>query len=541
MGRGDPPVRRAHRVVAEHAEHERAGLALVLQRGGGGLDRHRASELARRRERRRPRRPRRGRRGTATPAARSSAFASASESHGPAPPPRPAAAAAIARSRSGSPAGRPQRRGARERGAQARDRRHAAIQERAGGVVLQQLGQRRGDEHGRGGARGAVGEPLAHRVPARAQPRLHAGRLVVEEQQLVDGGVVGDDAHDRARAARARPRSSPCSRAGCRRSRRRGAAARAARRSRRPVARAGARSRPASSAASPESPPEQVRIASPPAGCAERARRRGTASAFASSSRSWTSSAHAAPASSTSARKTRWSPASAPVWAAAALAPAAVAPTFRTATPTSALGGPRERGGEARAVAVGLQEQRDRADVVLLDERVEQRAASSTAWLPTEATVWNRSPRPSASALTATFPLWEISATRPAARGDERVAPQRGAAVERDEPVAVRPDHRQGEPPRRPPRARPAARRRPPPRSPPRTRPARRSRGARPPGRPRARPPRGSRRRPRRPARAGRRASARTAARAPRAASGCTPQTGPAKPSAARLRSVASP
>jgi hypothetical protein len=37
--------------------------------------------------------------------------------------------------------------------------------------------------------------------------------------------------------------------------------------------------------------------------------------------------------------------------------------------------------------------------------------------LPTDATVWKRSPRPSASALTATFPLCETSATWPAARG----------------------------------------------------------------------------------------------------------------------------
>ena len=91
-------------------------------------------------------------------------------------------------------------------------------------------------------------------------------------------------------------------------------------------------SRSASSAPSPESPPEQVRIPSPrPRGRAPR-----TASALASSSRSWTSSAHAAPASRASARNTRWSPASAPVWAAAAAAPTADAPTFRTATPTPA-------------------------------------------------------------------------------------------------------------------------------------------------------------------------------------------------------------
>ena len=66
------------------------------------------------------------------------------------------------------------------------------------------------------------------------------------------------------------------------------------------------------------------------------ARRIGTASVFASSSKSWTSCAQTAPASSISARKIRWSPASAAVWAAAARAPAAELPTFNTVTRTPA-------------------------------------------------------------------------------------------------------------------------------------------------------------------------------------------------------------
>ncbi len=43
--------------------------------------------------------------------------------------------------------------------------------------------------------------------------------------------------------------------------------------------------------------------------------------------------------------------------------------------------------------------------------------ASSTAWLPQETTVCRRSPRREASALTATLPDCEISATGPGSRG----------------------------------------------------------------------------------------------------------------------------
>ena len=120
------------------------------------------------------------------------------------------------------------------------------------------------------------------------------------------------------------------------------------------------------SAATPESPPEQVRTARPPG---PRGRAAGAPSARASSSRSWKSSAQAPPASSTRARKTRWSPASEPVWAAAARAPASEAPTLSTATPIPRSAQTRERLGERRAVVVGLQEERHRSQPVALGQR----------------------------------------------------------------------------------------------------------------------------------------------------------------------------
>ena len=53
------------------------------------------------------------------------------------------------------------------------------------------------------------------------------------------------------------------------------------------------------------------------------------------------------------------------------------------------------------------------------------------------------SPRRVASALTATLPLWDTSATRPGSSGTQRVAPQRRALVQRHDAVAVGAAHRQ--------------------------------------------------------------------------------------------------
>ena len=115
------------------------------------------------------------------------------------------------------------------------------------------------------------------------------------------------------------------------------------------------------------------------------------------------------------------------MWAAAAVAPAAVAPTFRTATPTprsaarasaSASRAPSPSASRKSATAPTSSSSASAASSV---------AASSTAWLPTDATVWKRSPRPTASAFTAKLPLCEISATRPGGRGTS-ASPQRAAA-----------------------------------------------------------------------------------------------------------------
>ena len=150
---------------------------------------------------------------------------------------------------------------------------------------------------------------------------------------------------------------------------------------------------------------------------AGRGRTPGTACAFASSSSSCTSSAQAAPASSTSARNTRWSPATAPVWAAAASAPAGEEPTFRTVTPTprsahSANASQRRTPSPSASRYTAIEPTpSSRASWAI------QSAGSTPAELPHETTVWSRSPRLVASVLTATFPLCETSATRPGSSG----------------------------------------------------------------------------------------------------------------------------
>ena len=238
-------------------------------------------------------------------------------------------------------------------------------------------------------------------------------------------------------------------------------------------------------------------MASPPAAAArapELSARRapGTAMAFASSSRSCTSAAQAAPASSTSALNMRWSPASAPVWAAAAAAPAADSPTFSTATPTPRSAHIRERLAQERSVAVrppGRARSTRRPPPV--PARSPTRRGPPSVEFPHETTVCKPQRAPAASAFTATLPLCETSATGPAASGGS-VSPHIAAPdVQRDDPVPVRPAHRKSMP-SRPPRAgrARARRRRRPRRTRRRTRPLRRSRARRPrPEPPRPRPP----------------------------------------------------
>ena len=183
------------------------------------------------------------------------------------------------------------------------------------------------------------------------------------------------------------------------------------------------------SPATPESPPEQVSTASPPS---PRGRARGSASALASSSRSWKSSAQAAPASSTRARNTRWSPASEPVWAAAARAPAADEPTLSTATPT-----PRSAhsASASASFAPSSSDSRKRATERTPSRpasAASQSLASATVWLPVETTVCQRIPRREPSAFTPTLPLWVTIATEPGSSAPTRspqIAAREGTAT----------------------------------------------------------------------------------------------------------------
>ncbi len=166
-------------------------------------------------------------------------------------------------------------------------------------------------------------------------------------------------------------------------------------------------------------------------------------------------------------------------------------------------------------------------------------AASSTAWLPTDATVWKRIPRPTASALTATFPLWETSATRPGSRGTNASPHSAAPAWKAISPSQFGPEHGQRPGGRR--AARPAARRRPPPRTRPRTRRRCRSRAPAPTASTSGTPAAGIATTTASTA-SGRSSSDGTHGRPCTVdRDGCTPYTGPANPHAARLRSVWSP
>ena len=137
-----------------------------------------------------------------------------------------------------------------------------------------------------------------------------------------------------------------------------------------------------------------------------------------------------------------------------------------------------------------------------------------------------RSPRRDASALTATLPLCEITATGPGSHGAERVAPQRDAVGQRDDPVAVRPAHRHLPRRRHEPRLQVAVvRLREPGREHDRAAAAQRARARR---RRRARRPRASRRRPPPAPPAARRARDTRARRAPTSRRGFTAYTAPA-------------
>ncbi len=102
------------------------------------------------------------------------------------------------------------------------------------------------------------------------------------------------------------------------------------------------------------------------------------------------------------------------MWAAAAPAPASEEPTLRT---TTAIPRSAQSASAAENRSPSPSDSRNRAidrtpSWALSAES--QSLASQTAWFPVEITVWKSIPRREPSALTATLPLWEISATPPA-------------------------------------------------------------------------------------------------------------------------------
>ena len=109
----------------------------------------------------------------------------------------------------------------------------------------------------------------------------------------------------------------------------------------------------------------------------------------------------------------RWSPATAPVWAAADAAPRADAPTFSTATPTP-----------SSAHTASASHSRVPSPSASISSAIERTPGSrarcstqsgvvTTASLPLEIAVCSRNPRRVASALTTRLPLCETSATCP--------------------------------------------------------------------------------------------------------------------------------
>ena len=196
------------------------------------------------------------------------------------------------------------------------------------------------------------------------------------------------------------------------------------------------------------------------------------------------------------------------------------------------LGRPRQRGGQPLAVAVGLEEQRHGAHVLLLDQRLEQRGRVEHGLVADRGDGVEPQAAAQRERVDRHVPGLRDERDPPRLARHERVAPQRRARVEGDEPVAVRPDHGHPGLGRRRGQRRLQRRRRRPRRTRPRRRRRSRSRAAPPRGRRPGRRPPGSPRRRRRRARAGRRPSARTRARGPTCAWGGRPR--PARRSPAR-------
>ena len=187
-----PRVARRRALVGE-VQRQRAVRGLVQQPGLRALQRDRAAELASAATASSSS----GGEPAAPPArrrARSSAFASCSASQRAAVS-RRAARPRASRRRSraagaGSGGRRGERGGARDAGAEAGDRRHARLGEAASGLVVEQLGQRGGDEHADVADRGAGEDASSSRAPGLALVAVEPGRLVEEDERLADAGVA---------------------------------------------------------------------------------------------------------------------------------------------------------------------------------------------------------------------------------------------------------------------------------------------------------------------------------------------------------------
>ena len=107
-----------------------------------------------------------------------------------------------------------------------------------------------------------------------------------------------------------------------------------------------------------------------------------------------------------------------------------------------ALRRPRERRGERGPIAVGLQEERDRAHLVLLDERREQVGGGDQRLVADRGD--GVEPQPAVDGERVDGDIAALRDQRHPARGPraQRVAPERRAGVEGDEPVAVRAEQR---------------------------------------------------------------------------------------------------
>ena len=107
----------------------------------------------------------------------------------------------------------------------------------------------------------------------------------------------------------------------------------------------------------------------------------------------------------------------------------------------AALGRARERGGEPRAVAVGLEEQRDRAELLLLDERREQRRSVEHRLVADRRDSVEADPPPDRERVDRHVAALGDQRHAPGRPRRQRVTPERGA-VERDQTVAVGAQHR---------------------------------------------------------------------------------------------------